>query len=63
MKSIVKWFENEKGYGYIEYKGNDILIHYCAFREHGKEEIVEIELIKTDTGYKLKNIEQTEEIG
>ena len=56
MESIVKWFNNEKGYAFIEYKGNDILIHYCAFREQGKEEIVEIELIKTDPGYELKNI-------
>ena len=59
MKSIVKWFENEKGYGYIECKGNDILINYCAFREQGKEEVVEIELIQTETGYKIKNIEET----
>jgi len=63
MESIVKWFKDEKGYGFIEYKGNDILIHYCAFREQGKDEIVEIELAKTDTGYELKNIEQTEEVG
>ena len=43
MKSRVKWFNNEKGYGFIEYKGNDILIHYCAFREQGEDEIVEFE--------------------
>ena len=55
MKSTVKWFENEKGYGYIECKGNDILIHYCAFREQGQDEIVEIELIKTDTCYEIKD--------
>ena len=60
MKSTTKYFKDEKGYGFIEYKGNDILIHYCAFREQGKDEIVE--LVKTDTGYKLKNIEQTEEV-
>ena len=62
MKSIVKWFKDEEGYGFIEYKGNDVLIHYCAFREHGKDEKVEIELVKTDTGYKLKRPEQTKEV-
>ena len=62
MESIVKWFNDEKGYGFIEYKGNDILIHYCAFREQGQDETVEIELVKTDTGYKIKNLEQTEEV-
>lgn len=44
MESIIKWFNNEKGYGFIEYKGNDITIHYCAFREQEKEEIVEFAL-------------------
>lgn len=44
MEIIVKWFNNEKGYGFIEYKGNDILIHYCTFREQGKDEIVEFKL-------------------
>ena len=62
MKNIVKWFKDEKGYGFIEYKGNDIIIHYCAFREQGKDEIVEFELIKTDTGYEIKNKELTEEV-
>ena len=63
MKSIVKCFKDEKGYGFIEYKGNDILINYCAFREQVKEEMVEIEYAKTDNGYEMKNILQTEEVG
>ena len=62
MKSIVKWFKDEKGYGFIEYKGNDILIHYCAFREQGQDEIVEIELTKTDTSYEIKNKVPIEEV-
>ena len=62
MKNILKWFKDEKGYGFIEYKGNDILIHYCAFREQGKDKIVEFELVKTDTGYEFKNISQKEEV-
>ena len=62
MKNIVKWFKDEKGYGFIEYKGNDILIHYCAFREQGKEEIVEIELVKTDTCYEIKDKVPIEEV-
>lgn len=62
MESIVKWFKDEQGYGFIEYKGNDILIHYCAFREQGKDEIVEIELVKTDTCYEIKNKVPIEEV-
>ena len=48
MESTVKWFNNDKGYGYIEYKGNDILIHYCAFREQGQDGVVELELVNTE---------------
>lgn len=57
MKSIIKWFNDEKGYGFIEYKENNILIHYCAFRE--QEQAVELELTNTDNGYELKNIIST----
>ena len=46
MRSIVKWFSNEKGYGFIEYKGNDILIHYCAFREQEEDEIIEYKFVE-----------------
>ena len=42
MESTIKWFNNDRGYGYVEIKGNDILIHYCAFRE--QEEIIELKL-------------------
>lgn len=62
MESIVKYVDDEEGYGFIEYKGNDILIHYCAFREHGKDEIVEFELVKTGTGFEIKNKVPLEEV-
>ena len=62
MQSKVKWFNDEKGYGFIEYKDNeDIFVHYTAIRENGHKsliqgEYVEFELIKTDDGYKAKNV-------
>ena len=62
MKSKVKWFSDEKGFGFIEYKGNkDIFVHYSAIRDNGhktlvKDEIIEFELIKTENGYKAKNV-------
>jgi len=62
MKSKVKWFDDVKGFGFIEYKDNeDIFVHYSAIREGEhktliKGEIVEFELVKTDTGYKAKNV-------
>lgn len=62
MESKVKWFSDEKGFGFIEYKDNeDIFVHYSAIRDNGhkslvKDEMVEFELIKTETGYKAKNV-------
>ena len=57
MKTKVKWFKNEKGYGFIEYKDNgDILVHYSTTKEG---EYTKIELIKTDNGYKMQKDQLT----
>lgn len=58
MEIKAKWFSNEKGYGFIEYKEDgNILIHYSKGKE---SEYIEIELIITDNGYKIKNISSKE---
>lgn len=68
MKARVKWFNNEKGYGFIEQEGKeDIFIHYSNIDKPGykslKEgQIVEFELIKTDKGYQAVHIEPLEEL-
>ena len=67
MKGVVKWFDDEKGFGFIEYRDNeDIFVHYSAIRENGhktliKGEYVEFELVKTKDGYKAKNVVSVKE--
>ena len=65
MKSVVgkvKWFNNEKGYGFIEYKNNeDIFVHYSAINMDGYKTLregdyVSFELIKTDKGYQAHEV-------
>lgn len=56
MTGIVKWFNNEKGYGFIQYKeGNDIFVHYSMILSDGYKtlsegDVVHFELIETDKG-------------
>ena len=42
IQGKVKWFNNEKGYGFIEYEnGEDIFIHYSAILSEGYKTLVE----------------------
>ncbi len=65
MRSKVKWFNNDKGYGFIEYKENeDIFVHYSAILSQGYKTLVEgqyveFELVQTDKGLQAKNVVET----
>lgn len=64
----VKWFNNEKGYGFIEYEGlvnEDIFVHYSAIDQDGykslKEgELVDFTLIETAKGSQAINVKEVE---
>ena len=62
MKGNVKWFNNDKGYGFIEYvEGEDIFVHYSAIKQSGYKtltegQLVEFDLIRTEKGLQAVNV-------
>ncbi|MBQ3475745.1 MAG: cold shock domain-containing protein [Bacilli bacterium] len=61
-KGIIKWFNNEKGYGFINGKSDeDIFVHYTSIKIDGYRTLsegqeVEYTLIKTDKGLQATNV-------
>lgn len=60
----IKWFNNEKGYGFIESNnGEDIFVHYSAIKQEGYKslsegQIVEYELLETEKGLQAINVKE-----
>lgn len=60
----IKWFNNEKGYGFIEGEnGEDIFVHYSAIKQDGyktlnEDQIVEYELLETEKGLQAINVKE-----
>ena len=46
----VKWFNNAKGYGFIEHQPGerDVFVHYSAIREDGYRTLKEGQLVEFD---------------
>ena len=62
MSGQVKWFNNEKGYGFIDYiTGEDIFVHYSAIKQDGYKTLsegqrVEFDLLETPKGLQAINV-------
>ena len=59
----VKWFDNKKGYGFIEQEGvdEDIFVHHTAIQGEGfktlsQGESVEFELVSGPKGLNAQNV-------
>lgn len=63
MRGKVKWFNNDKGFGFIENSetNEDIFVHYSSILSEGYKTLVEgqyveFELVRTDKGLQAKNV-------
>lgn len=62
MKGTVKWFNDSKGYGFIQQEGGeDVFVHFSAiqaegFRTLSEGEEVEFEVRESDRGPQAANV-------
>ena len=58
----VKWFNSEKGFGFIEVEGgNDVFVHFSAINQDGYKSLeegqaVEFEIVEGDRGPQAANV-------
>lgn len=62
MKGTVKWFNAEKGYGFISVEGGeDVFVHFSAIQEEGFKSLeegqaVEFEITEGNRGPQAANV-------
>ncbi len=62
-QGTVKWFSNEKGYGFIEREeGDDVFVHFSAINMDGYKTLtegqkVEFEIVQGDKGLQAANVQ------
>lgn len=61
-QGTVKWFNAEKGFGFIEVEGeNDVFVHFSAINQEGYKTLeegqsVEFEVVEGDRGPQAANV-------
>ena len=62
MKGTVKWFNNQKGYGFIcDEQGNDVVVHYSGLNRGGVKSLdvgaaVEFAVVNGTKGPQATNV-------
>ncbi len=62
MQGKVKWFNPEKGYGFIEVEeGKDVFVHYSEIQDEGFKTLeegqeVEVEVVEGNRGPQAANV-------
>ncbi|KJS13716.1 MAG: cold-shock protein [Desulfotomaculum sp. BICA1-6] len=63
MQGTVKWFNNNKGYGFIESEaGSDVFVHFSAIQNPGFKSLnegqrVQFEITEGPRGQQASNVE------
>lgn len=56
-EGIVKWFNDQKGYGFIEQEnGEDLFVHYSAINGSGFRTLTEGDRVRFDVGEGKKGL-------
>lgn len=62
IRGVVKWFNAEKGFGFISIEGeNDVFVHFSAIQAHGYKALeegqeVEFEILDGEKGPQAANV-------
>jgi CspA family cold shock protein len=61
MTGIVKWFNNDKGYGFISFDDKEVFVHYSQIVDTGFKTLipgseVKFELLDTTKGFQAKSV-------
>ncbi len=62
MQGKVKWFNADKGYGFIETEeGSDVFVHFSAIQSEGfktldEEQAVEFDVVEGNRGSQAANV-------
>ncbi|WP_133128986.1 cold-shock protein [Legionella nagasakiensis] len=62
VRGTVKWFNDSKGFGFIESEGKDYFVHYSAIQTDGFKTLKEgaVVLFKASQGQKGPQAEEVE---